>query len=92
MVGDNKTIVDSSTQPHARLHKQHNALSFHCVWEVIASKYVLMTHLPGKANPSDILSKHWGHQAVYPILRPILFFSGNTADLIDDNEITFANV
>jgi hypothetical protein len=45
------------TQPHARLHKQHNALSFHHVWEVIASKYVLMMHLSGKANPSNILSK-----------------------------------
>ena len=91
MFGDNKTIIDSSTQPHARLHKRHNALSFHRVREAIASKYVLMMHLSGKANPSDILSKHWGHQAIYPILRPILFFSGNTADLIDDNEITFAN-
>jgi hypothetical protein len=72
MFGDNKTVGDSSTQPHARLHKWHNALSFHCVQEVIASKYVLMMHLSGKANPSDILSKPWGHQAIYPILRPIL--------------------
>jgi hypothetical protein len=31
MFGDNKTIVDSLTQPHARLHKQHNTLSFHRV-------------------------------------------------------------
>jgi hypothetical protein len=54
-------------------------------------EHVLMTHLSGKANPSDILSTHWGHQAIYPILRPILFFSGNTADLIDDNEMTFIN-
>jgi hypothetical protein len=59
MFGDNKTV---STQPHARLHKWHNALSFHHVWEVIAAKYVLMMHLSGKANPSDILSKHWVHQ------------------------------
>jgi hypothetical protein len=66
-------------------------LSFHHVWEVIASKYVLMTHLSGKANPSNILSKHWGHQAIYSILRPILFFSGNTADLIDDNKMTIIN-
>jgi hypothetical protein len=50
-----------------------------------------MKHLSGKANPSDILSKHWGHQAIYPILRPILFFSGNTADLIGDNVMTFIN-
>jgi hypothetical protein len=91
MFGDNKTVVDSLNQPHARLHKRHNALSFHHVREVIASKYVLMMHLSGKANPSDILSIHWGHQAIYPILRPILFFSGNAADLIGDNEMTFVN-
>jgi hypothetical protein len=91
MFGDNKTIIDSTTQPHARLHKQHNALSFHHVREAIASKYVLMMHLSGKANPSDILSKDWGHQAIYLILRPILFFSRNTANLIDDNEMTFVN-
>jgi hypothetical protein len=66
-------------------------LSFHRVWKVIASKYVLMMHLSGKANPSNILSKHWGHQAIYPILRPILFFSGNTVDHIDDNKLTFVN-
>jgi hypothetical protein len=29
MFGDNKTVADSSTVPHAKLHKQHNALSFH---------------------------------------------------------------
>jgi hypothetical protein len=54
MFVDNKTIVDSSTQPHARLHKQHNALSFHCVREAIASKYVLMMHLSGKTSWANI--------------------------------------
>jgi hypothetical protein len=90
MFRGNKTVIDSSTQPHAKLHKQHNALSFHHIREVIALTYVFMMHLSGKANPSDILSKHWGHQAIYPILKPILFFSGNTADLID-NKTTIAN-
>ena len=87
MFGDNESVVNSSTQPHAKLHKRHNALSFHRVREAVASKYVLLTHLSGKANPSDILSKHWAHQAIYPILKPILFFSGNTADLIEDDKI-----
>jgi hypothetical protein len=27
--GDNKSIVQSATQPHAKHHKWHNALSFH---------------------------------------------------------------
>jgi hypothetical protein len=29
MFGDNKSVVNSSTTPHAKLHKRHNALSFH---------------------------------------------------------------
>jgi len=29
MFGDNTSVVDSSTIPHAKLHKHHNALSFH---------------------------------------------------------------
>jgi hypothetical protein len=37
MFGDNKSIINSSTQPHSKLHKRHNALSFHCVCEAIAS-------------------------------------------------------
>jgi hypothetical protein len=31
MFGDNKMVVNSSTVPHAKLHKHHNALSFHHV-------------------------------------------------------------
>jgi hypothetical protein len=84
------TRLSLIAQPHVKLHKQHNALSFHHVREVIALKYVLMMLLSGKDNPSDILSKHWGHQAIYLILKPILFFSGNTANLID-NETTITS-
>jgi hypothetical protein len=29
--GDNKTVIDASSTPHAKLHKRHNALSFNCV-------------------------------------------------------------
>jgi hypothetical protein len=85
MFGDNKSVINSSTQPHSKLHKRHNALSFHCVCEAIASGYVMLTYLPGKFNPADILSKHWGYQTICLILKPILFFHGDTADLIQDD-------
>jgi hypothetical protein len=29
--GDNKTIINALLTPHAKLHKRHNALSFHRV-------------------------------------------------------------
>jgi hypothetical protein len=88
MFGDNESVINSSTQPHSKLHKRHNALSFHCVCEAIASGYIVLTYLPGKFNPADILSKHWGYQTIWLILKPILFFHGDTADLIqDDNTV-----
>ena len=81
MFGDNKSVVDSSVKIHAKLHKRHNALSFHRVREAIASGFVTFHHVPGKVNPADILSKHWSHNDVWKLLRPLLFWQGNTANI-----------
>ncbi len=72
------------TPSHANLHKCHNALSFHQVWEAMASKYIIMTYMPSMDDPADILSKHWAYQVVYQILKPILFFSENMVDIIQE--------
>jgi hypothetical protein len=82
--GDNKTVVDSSTVPHAKLHKRHNALSFHRVREAVAAKFIVMYHLEGIFNPADILSKHWSYPQVWHNLKPLLFFQGDTAQLYDE--------
>jgi hypothetical protein len=82
--GDNKTVIDSSSTPHAKLHKRHNALSFHRVREAVASKFISIFHLPGEYNPADILSKHWAYASVWRIMNPILFARGDTWDLLDD--------
>jgi hypothetical protein len=81
MFGDNKTVVDSSTTVHAKLHKRHTMLSFHRVREAIASGMILFTHIPGSVNPADILSKHWGYQQVWPQLKALLFWQGDTANI-----------
>jgi hypothetical protein len=73
MFGDKKTVVESSIRPHAKLHKQHMALSFHRVREVIAAKIIGFYHVDGVRNPADILSKHWDYQQVWKLLRPLLF-------------------
>jgi hypothetical protein len=83
MFGDNKTVVDSSTTPYAKLHKRHTALSFHRVREAIASKMIAFYHIDGDLNPADILSKHWGYPQVWHMLRILLFTRGDTADLLD---------
>jgi hypothetical protein len=62
---DNKTVINASLTPHAKLHKRHNTLSFHHVREAVASKYVTIFHLPGEYNPANILSKHWAYALVW---------------------------
>ena len=42
-------------------------------------------HLRSELTPADILSKHCGYQQVWLHLHPILFWQGDTADLIDKN-------
>ena len=84
--GDNEAVVKSGSIPHSKLTKRHQALSYHSVREGIASGMMSFFHIPGIINPADILSKHWGYQQVWPTLRPVLFWRGNTTDLIDHGE------
>ena len=83
MFGDNKSVVDSSMQVHAKLHKQHTILSFHRVRECVASKMVGFYFIPGDSNPADILSKHWGYSQVWTRLKALLFWMGDTNDIHD---------
>ena len=83
MFGDNESVVQSTTIPHSRLHKRHNALSFHRVREAIAAKILAFFHIPGAINPADILSKHWGYSKVWTTLQPLLFWQGDTAVLLE---------
>jgi hypothetical protein len=82
MFGDNESVVNSSTTPHAKLHKRHSALSFHRVREAIASGIIRYHHIRSEDNPADILSKHWGYNQVWPLLNCTLFWHGDTIDLI----------
>ena len=64
MFGDNEVVVNSSSNLHAKLHKRHNALSFHHVCEAIASKFIdfnyLQEVLPILFNSSYFLLVHCG--------------------------------
>ena len=77
LIGDNKSVVEADTQPHSKLHKRHLMLSYHFVREAIASGNYAYIWLNGKMNLADILSKHWGYQAIWPIMKPVLFMQGD---------------
>jgi hypothetical protein len=83
MFGDNKSVVDSSMQVHAKLHKRHTMLSFHRVRETIAAGIIGFYFIPGEHNPADIMSKHWGYAQVWTQLKALLFWHGDTDDIVD---------
>ena len=88
MFGDNEPVVNSSMIFEHKLHKRHTALSIHRVREAISASICQFHHLPEKYNPADILSKHWGYNDVWSLLKPLMFWEGNVGTIpsVDDNK------
>ncbi len=82
LFGDNESVVNGASLPHAKLNKRHNFLSFHRTREAITTGFIRFYHIHGTTNPADILSKHWAHQAVWPQLQALMFFPGNVGRLL----------
>ena len=40
-----------------------------------------------KINPAEILSKHRAHQCVWPALKPLLFWKGDTMECLENNAL-----
>ena len=82
MFGDNESVVTSGTIPHSQLNKRWTALSYHRVREAIAANVYDFWHVPGPENPADVLSKYWACNKVSDVLRPMLFWHGDTKDTV----------
>jgi hypothetical protein len=74
MFGNNKSVIDSSMEVHAKLHKCHTMLSFHHVREAIVSGLVGFHFIPGEHNPADILSKHCTREFKISGIRGVTIF------------------
>ena len=85
MFGDNKSVVDSSSIPDAKLTKRHISLSFHRVRESIAAGFLTFRHIPGATNIADCLTKFLPHHVFWPHLEPLLFWRGETTDCKDSS-------
>ena len=84
MFGDNQSVVNSASHPVAKLNKRHTMLSFHRVRAAVASGMVKFHFIEGKDNPADILSKHWSYNDIWKLLKPILFWKGDTMKILED--------
>ena len=81
MFGDNKSVVDSASIPTSTLSKKSTLASYHRVREAIAAGYLQFNWKDAKSNPADILSKHWEFANIWPLLKPLLFWKGDTDDV-----------
>ena len=86
MFGDNESVVNTAARPEGRLLKRHNALAYHRTREAIAADILQFYHVAGDTNPADICNKHWDYASIWKTLQPIMFWTGNTADLIVKEE------
>ena len=77
LFGDNRSVVTSATLPHSTLTERHNILTFHRVREAIAAKLIAFYWIQSAYNLSDMLSKHWDHPTVYPMILKLLIARGN---------------
>ena len=81
MFGDKKSVITSSTIPNSLLSRSHHISAYHRVREAIGSKYIRFIWKDGKTNPADILSKLWEFPQIWPLLKPLLFWRGETAEI-----------
>ena len=94
MFGDNQSVVTSSTIPHSKLNKRHNAVSYHRVREAIAAGILKFFHIEGAINPADMLSKHCAYPQFWPLLQPILFWRAdfNKLPIVEDSVTSASHV
>ena len=79
--GDNETVINTASTPDRKLHKCHNVLLYHKACKDVTTGIIRVHHIPGNTNPADILSKHWDYSSVWPMLKPLLFWQGDTAKI-----------
>ena len=77
LFGDKRSVVTSAALPHSTLTKRHNILEFHRFREAIAAKLIAFYWIQFSNNLSDILSKHWVHPTVYPMILKLLITRGH---------------
>ena len=92
LFGDNNSVIISGTIPSSMLNKRHNALAYHRVRSAIAAKVMYFCYVPSQENIADILTKFLPFPKFWHLIRPFLFWKGDTADMPDEEpEDTLVN-
>ena len=81
LLGDNQSVITQSTIPHSMLSKRWCALSYHQVRAAVAAGFLKFCYIHSTQNPADPLTKTLGHGKIMPLLKPFLFWCGDTSVL-----------
>lgn len=77
LMGDNQSVITSSTIPHSTLNKRWNALAYHRVRASVAAEILKFCYVNSKQNPADPMTKFLAHHEFWPLVKPVLFRRGN---------------
>jgi hypothetical protein len=83
MFGDNKSMINSSSEPSGRRAKRHLILSWHRLREKAAMKIVYYLYTPSEENFSDCLTKHLTHAPLWHLIKDLLFHRYNENEVIE---------
>jgi hypothetical protein len=73
MLGDNKSVIMSTTVPSLALKKKHNAVAYHRVQVAIAAGIITFAHVESKRNYADILTKPLGNEQIMMLVVTLMF-------------------
>ena len=81
MFGDNKSVINSASIPTSTLSKKSTLASYHRVRKAIAAGYLQFNWKNVKSNPANILSKCLEFASIWTLLKPLLFWKGDSHEL-----------
>jgi len=75
LLGDNLSVILSTTVPSATLKKKHQAICYHHIRECIAANILHFAHINTKTNLADVLTKPLANNNFLQLIKPVLFRS-----------------
>ena len=73
MLGDNMSVLLSTSVPSSQLRKKHNAIAYHRVREAIAGGVIRFAKVLSADNFADVLTKPLPKDTFLTLINPILF-------------------
>ena len=73
LLGDNMSVILSTTIPSSVLKKKHVSCSYHRIREAIAANILRFSHITSDRNYADIMTKPVSRETFYQLTKGTLF-------------------